>query len=285
MTRPPAGPEAPPVRPPALPGPAVAPPVPGAWTAPEQDRRTVRAARRARRRVEAGERRRGRPFRRPRAVWALLAGVVLLVGVPPVLAFGPVFPVRTIAVSGAPKALAAQVRNALRAELGRPVALVGDRDVAAALRRVPAVERFTVVRRPPDTLEVTVVRRSPVVQQRTGGGWVVLDAARVRIETLPQRVADLPVLTIPDGTARPAAAYASAASAVRALAGGAPAVAAVRATSADDVVLTLRGGLRVRWGSAENGGAKAEALRAALVRAARGAAEIDVSSPGVVRTR
>ena len=41
----------------------------------------------------------------------------------------------------------------------------------------------------------------------------------------------------------------------------------------------------VRWGGAEGGSAKAEALRAALRKAARGASEVDVSSPGVVLTR
>jgi hypothetical protein len=99
------------------------------------------------------------------------------------------------------------------------------------------------------------------------------------------RTAGLPVLIVPAGTARPAQAYAAAVSAVQALAGGTPAVTTVRAASADDVVLTVQGDLVVRWGGAEGGAAKAEALRAALRSAARGATEIDVSSPGVVLTR
>jgi hypothetical protein len=41
----------------------------------------------------------------------------------------------------------------------------------------------------------------------------------------------------------------------------------------------------VQWGGAEHGAAKAEALHAALKKAARGATEVDVSSPGVVLTR
>jgi cell division protein FtsQ len=250
------------------------------------DRAAVRAAVRARRRMESGERRRIGPTARPRLLVGVLAGVlVLLVGLPVVLAFGPVFPVRTVTVSGASGALAGQVRSALSAELGRPVALVGDDDVAAALRAVPAVERFTLVRRPPSTLEVAIVPRTPVVQQRTASGWAVLDAARVTIEVGPARVAGLPVLTIPAGVARPAQAFAAAVSALHALQGAGPAVTAVRTTSADDVELTLRDGVAVQWGGAEDGATKAEALRAALVRAADGATEIDVSSPGVVLTR
>lgn len=208
---------------------------------------------------------------------------VLLVGLPLLLAFGPVFPVRTIAVSGASGAVADQVRSALQGQVGRPVALVGEQDVAGALRTVPAVERFTLVRRPPSTLEIAVVPRTPVLQQRTAQGWAVLDAARVRIRTAASEVPGLPVLTIASGASRPA--FASAVVAVRSLAGAGPVVTAVRATSADDVVLTLEGGPAVLWGGAEGGAAKAQALRAALRTAARGAKEIDVSSPGVVLTR
>jgi cell division protein FtsQ len=252
----------------------------------QEDRRAIRAAIRARRRMEAGERQRTGLAVRPRLVAAAAVGVlVLLVGVPLLLAFGPVFPVRTITVSGASGALAGQVRTALAGELGRPVALVGDDDVAAALHAVPAVERFTLVRRPPSTLEVAVVPRTPIAQRRTAAGWAVLDAAGVTIEVAAARAAGLPAVTIPAGTVRPVQAYAAAVSALHALQGTTPAVTAVRASSPDDVQLTLQGGVDVQWGGPEQGAAKAEALHAALVRAASGAAEIDVSSPGVVLTR
>jgi cell division protein FtsQ len=297
MNRPPAGPGGT-VRPPA----PIRPPVLPQQTAPvrplhgdrpfpdpppaRDDRRAIRDAVRARRRMEAGERRRTDLVARPRLVVGVLTGVlVLLVGLPLLLAFGPVFPVRTIAVSGASGALAGQVRQALAGELGRPVAVVDDQDVAAALRTVPAVERFTLVRRPPSTLEIAVVPRTPVAQQRTAAGWAVLDAARVTIEVRPTRTSGLPAVTLPGASAHPGAAYAAAVSALQALSGADPVVTEVSATSPDDVVLTLAGGIQVRWGGAEDGAAKAEALRAALVRAAAGASEIDVSSPGVVQTR
>jgi cell division protein FtsQ len=251
-----------------------------------EDRRAIRAAVLARRRTEASERRRRATIRHPRVVAGITMGVLaLLVGVPLLLAFGPVFPVRTIQVSGASDALAGSVRSALHSQLGRPVALVEDRDIAAALKGVPAVERFTLVRRPPGTLEVAVVPRTALVQQRTAAGWARLDAARVTISVGAAPAGGLPVLTIPSGTASPAATFAAAASALHAMGASDPPVTTVRATSADDVELTLRGGLRVQWGGAEGGAAKAEALRAALKRAAKGAAEIDVSSPGVVLTR
>jgi cell division protein FtsQ len=72
--------------------------------------------------------------------------------------------------------------------------------------------------------------------------------------------------------------------AVAALDGTTPDVVAVTASTADDVVLTLRSGLQVRWGGVEDAAGKAEALHAALRKAAAGATRIDVSSPGVVLT-
>ncbi|GAA2753773.1 cell division protein FtsQ/DivIB [Amnibacterium kyonggiense] len=289
MSRPPAGLGAP-VRPPAMPQrtapvrplhPERALPVP---PPPRDDRRAIRAAVRARRRAEAAERRRPTALRHPRALAGGAVGVlVLLVGLPLLLAFGPVFPVRTIAVTGVSGGLADTVRSALRGQLGRPVALVEDRDVAAALARVPAVERFALVRRPPGTLEVAVVPRVAVVQQRTAAGWARLDAAHVTVSVEPDPSGALPVLTVPAGT--PAGAYASVVAALDALRRSDPPVTAVRLASADDVELTLRGGLLVRWGGPEHGAAKAEALDAALRRAAKGATEVDVSSPGVVLTR
>lgn len=250
------------------------------------DRRAIGDAVRARRRAEAAERRRRGPVRHPRLVaGGAVAVLALLVGLPLLLAFGPVFSVRTIAVTGADATLSASVRAALHDQLGRPVAVVDDHDVATALAAVPAVERFTLVRRPPSTLEVAIVPRTAILQQRTDAGWARIDAARVTIETDPAPSGGLPVLTIPAGAADAGAAYATAASALAALAASDPPVTAVRATSADDVRLTLRGGLVVQWGGAEQGAAKAEALHAALRTAAKGASEIDVSSPGVVLTR
>ena len=250
------------------------------------DRRAIRDAVRARRRMESAERRRPGTLRHPGLVGGTVAGVlVLLVGVPLLLAFGPVFPVRTIQVTGTSAALAGSVRTALRGELGRPVATVDDAAVASALAKVPAVQRFTLVRRPPNTLEVAVVARTPLLQRRTAAGWARVDASGVTIEVDAAPAGGLPVLTVPSGSADPRAAFAAASSALTALLDADPPVATVRASSADDVVLTLRGGLEVAWGGAENGPAKAEALHAALRTAAKGATGIDVSSPGVVLTR
>jgi cell division protein FtsQ len=273
-----------PVRPPSMPQ-RTAPvrPLPtqqvahGPVRSAREDRRAIRVAVRRRRAAESAERRAAGGRTRRVAVPVVAGVLALLVGLPLVLAFGPVFLVRTITVRGAEEPVAASVRAALQSQLGRPVALVEEADVAAALRSVPAVERFDLVRRPPDTIELVVVPRTAVAQERTADGWAQVDASRVVLETLPQQAA-LPVVDVPADADRPAGAYAAVVAALDALQGVDTTVASARATSPD-------AGLLVRWGGADHGAAKAEALAAALRRAARSATEVDVSSPGVVLTR
>ena len=235
-----------------------------------------------------GERRRpGRSGTRASIVGAAAGVLVLLVGLPLLLAFGPVFPVRTIQVTR-------RLRRARRLGPVRPPRAssadrsrsVDDADVARALAALPAVERFTLVRRPPGTLEVAVVARTAARAAADRGRLGA--AGRRRRHGLDRRRAgrraaraDVPAGTADAGGRRspPRPPRCSA------LAASDPPVTTVRATSPDDVELTLRGGLRVQWGGAEDGAAKAEALHAALRKAAKGATEIDVSSPGVVLTR
>ncbi|MFD1722783.1 cell division protein FtsQ/DivIB, partial [Amnibacterium endophyticum] len=245
------------------------------------DRRAIRRAVRERRRALAAELRRPRP-RRLRVVPLVVAGlVVLLVGVPALLAFAPVFTVQRVEVTGAAPDVASSVQQALAGQRGRPIALVEDADVRRAVRGVAAVESVSVVRRPPSVLEVRVVPRTPVLQRRTADGWQRLDASRVVIDAAATRWAGLPVLA---GSASPRA-YAVAVDAVGAAGERGLRVVRVEAAGPDDVVLVLADGLRVQWGGAEHAAAKAEALAAALPKASLGASEIDVSSPGVVLTR
>lgn len=265
------------VPPPRAPAPDVLPP------ASRVDRREVRRAARQRRRALAAELRRPRP-RTLRAIPVAAAGLAALsIGVPLVLAFAPVFTVQRVEVTGATPAVASAVQQALASERGRPIALVADDAVARALAAVPAVASASVVRRPPSTLEVRVVARVAVAQQRSGGTWQEVDASRTVIASSPDRYPGLPAVTVGGDAA--GRAFTTAVSAIDAVVAQGLRVVSVRATGPDDVVLRLAGGPRVQWGGAEQGAAKAEALRAALRGAARDADVVDVSSPGVVLTR
>jgi cell division protein FtsQ len=251
------------------------------------DRRSIRAVRRARKRMEAAEVRRFTRASRRRRLVALGAGAFLLVSVaaPVLLAVSPAFAVRTITVTGASGSVADEVRGRLAPQLGVPIALVDTKAVAREVAAVARVQGFTTVRLPPDRLEVRVVERTPIAQLGSPAGYRLVDAAGVTLTTRPARFAGYPLVSVPAGPSAEGA-FSAAASVVRALpADLAGRVDTVRAASRDDVTLVLRSGRQVVWGSADDSAAKAAALRAALVSAARGARIIDVSAPGIVSTR
>jgi len=257
---------------------------------PRIDRRTLRADRnrirragRERRRAEAAEVRRfTRSARRRRIVAACAVGfLVVSVATPVLLAVSPAFAVRTVTVTGADAQVAAQVRAALAPELGVPIALVDQRRVAAGIAGVDAVERFSVARIPPGTLAVRVVQRTPIAQVKRADGYHLVDAAGVTLGTSAARIPATPLVMAATSGDFPAAAQVLEAMPATILAK----VSSVTARSTDDVRLRLKGGRIVLWGSAEDSGAKAVALAAALVKAARGVSVIDVSAPGVVSTR
>jgi cell division protein FtsQ len=252
-----------------------------------EDRVRLRRARRARKRAEAAEVRRFTRSARRRRLVALSAAAFLLVSVatPVLLAVSPAFAVRTITVTGASGSVADAVRARLEPQLGVPIALIDTKAVAREVAAVAQVQSFSTVRLPPDRLEVRVVERTPVAQVKAADGYHLVDAAQVTLSVRSSRLTGYPVVRLPSGSTAESA-FAAAAAVLRVLpADLAARVGTVSATSRDDVTLTLNGGRRVVWGSADDSSRKAAALRAALVSAARGAHVLDVSAPGIVSTR
>ncbi len=212
--------------------------------------------------------------------------LVLLTGIPIVLAVSPVFAVRRVVVVGGDAALTTAVSGALAGQVGVPLALVDRARVQRAVASVARVQTYSVESLPPGTLQVRVVPRVAVAQIAVPAGFAEVDAARVTLATAPVRFAGLPLVVVPATARHPAAAFRGAA----AVLGTLPAtvtrrVDSVTATTPDAVSLTLHGGRRVVWGGVDDSSAKAAALQAALVHAARGVHLIDVSAPGVVTTR
>lgn len=252
------------------------------------DRQRVRSTARLRRRAELAEVRRftRRSRRRRRVLLGAAVVLVLLTGIPIALAVSPVFAVRRVVVLGADAGLTSAVSGALAGQVGVPLALVDRGRLQRAIASVPGVQTYSVESLPPGTLEVRVVPRTAIAQVVVPAGYARVDAARVTLATAPTRFAGLPLVVVPAGAPRPAAAFRGAAAVIRALPGAlARRVATVTATTPDAVSLTLRGGRRVTWGGVDDSAAKATALQAALVHAAHGAHVIDVSAPGVVTTR
>lgn len=247
---------------------------------PTSTRDVWRAARARRKALRAEIRRFTQRSRRRRIVWlSSIGAIVLLVGGSVAAAYSPLFAVERITVEGATSIDPAVIEAALSEQVGTPLALVDTSEVKAALLAFPLIETYSLEARPPHDLTVRIVERTPIGVIESSAGYTLVDAAGVALSTTTDPPPGQPVVDIEGGV--DSTAFRSAGLVVRALpADIRAALTEVRASTADDVTLTLSTGLTVVWGSAEESGLKALALSAALV-ANPDAASIDVTSPDV----
>ncbi|WP_022877740.1 FtsQ-type POTRA domain-containing protein [Microbacterium sp. B19] len=246
-----------------------------------------RASRARRRALRAEVRRFTVRQRRRRRIWigVAVAFVVMVLGTAGA-AYSPLFAVERVDVVGTSQLDAAAVADALKGQVGTPLAMVDDSAVKAALVRFPLVESYTLEARPPHDLIVRIVERTPVGVVQTPAGFTLVDAAGVVLSTTPTAPAGQPVLDITGGTESDA--FRAAGRVVRALPDGIRSqVTAVSASTPDDVTLTLGGtGSKVAWGSADRSAEKARVLDLLMQKSPPDRTkEYDVTSPeaGVIR--
>lgn len=188
--------------------------------------------------------------------------------------------VRRIEVRGVHRVPAAAVREAVRFEIGHPMALVSPDAAAAHASAVPLVRSVRVVRSWPSTLVVEVVEREPIAAVPAAGGRLALvDGDGVVVETVAAAPAGLPVLQVDVATAGPAALRAA-----RAVSDGLPQpvrdqVRSIGAASPDGVQLVLTDRSTVQWGSADRSADKAQALLAVHPKPGERPTVIDVTAP------
>lgn len=237
-----------------------------------------RAARARRRALRSEIRRFTQRSRRRRIVgWSIVGALVLLVGGSVAAAYSPLFAVEKVTVVGATTLDPVAVETALSGQVGTPLALVSSSEIKAALVGFPLIETYSLEARPPHDLTVRIVERTPVGVVRSDAGYTLVDAAGVALATTTDQPEGQPLLDIAGGTG--SSAFESAGLVVRSLPADVRAqLTGVRATTADDVALTLGSGLTVVWGSAEESARKGVVLARTLA-ANPGASTIDVSSP------
>lgn len=247
---------------------------------PTSTRDVWRAARARRKALRSEIRRFTQRSRRRRIIWlSSIGAVVLLIGGSVAAAYSPLFAVEKITVVGAASLDPAAIEAALGDQVGTPLALVDPSEVKAALLAFPLIETYALEARPPHDLTVRIVERTPVGVIRSGAGYTLVDAAGVALSTTADQPAGQPVIDVDGGVESPA--FQSAGLVVRALpADVRAALTGVRATTANDVTLTLDSGLIVVWGSAEESAFKALTLSATMAKSPD-AASIDVTSPDV----
>lgn len=208
-----------------------------------------------------------------------MGAVVVLVGGSVAAAYSPLFAVEKVTVIGASTLDPAVLEAALADQIGTPLALVDSSEIKAALLGFPLIETYALEARPPHDLTVRIVERTPVGVIRSGAGYTLVDAAGVALATTSDQPAGQPLLDITGGVG--SSAFESAGLVVRSLPADVRAqLSGVRATTADDVTLTLTSGLTVVWGSAERSVMKGQVLARTLA-ANPDASTVDVSSPNV----
>jgi len=241
----------------------------------------LRGARRARKRFERAEVRRFTwRSRRRRTIWFVSVGVsVALLGGVIAAAYSPLMALRTIDVVGTNRVGAEQVVDALDDQLGTPLPLIDFSRVKEQLSSFMLIESFVTESRPPGTLVVRIVEREPIGVITSDTGFDLVDAAGVRIDSSAERPEGYPQIEAPDGVG--SAGFLAAGEVVHALPESIRSeLDSVAAVTTDDVTLTLIGGAKVVWGSAEQSDLKAVVLAALMVGHPTGSVnEYDVSSP------
>lgn len=248
---------------------------------PSAARSQLRAAKRARKRYEREEVRRftWRTRRRKRTWWVVLSAFALLVAFVLVGAYSPVMALRTIDVVGTSRIPAEEVQKALSGQIGTPLPIVDFDRIKNELSSFTLIQSYATESRPPNTLVVRIVEREPVGLLQTAGGFDLVDAAGVVLASSADRPEGFPVVNATKGPGH--AGFTAAAAVIRTLPENIRTqLDTVTAATADDVTLTLAGGARVVWGSAEQSEYKAVVLAALMVSYPPGSVgEYDVTSP------
>jgi cell division protein FtsQ len=174
-----------------------------------------------------------------------------------------------------------QVLAAAEVRTGGPLATVDLDDIEVRLRSLATVKNVDVSRKWPHQVRIEVVERTPIAVLDRGDTLTKLDAEGVAFGRLGKAPAGLPRIKVGPGADGDA------------LAEGAQVVSALdkevaglldflEVRTVDQILLHLRDGREVRWGSAEQSQDKAKVLLALLDRKAQ---VYDVSVPGAPTTR
>jgi len=247
--------------------------------------RALAKASRARRSFERGEARRFTQRSRQRRQRLLLgggigAGILLLIVL---IAYSPLFMVRTIEIVGTSRIDSAAVSTALAGQLGRPLSLVDYGDIRRVLGGFPLIQSYSTESRPPNSLVVRITERTPAVAVPAAAGFDLIDPAGVLVEQSAALVPGYPLID-PAVTGVGSPGFVAA---TRVLDSLAPElrlrVASISAPTPDSVSFVLPdAGKTVIWGSSERSALKSRILTQLLGQAQlAGSAQIDVSSPEV----
>lgn len=222
---------------------------------------------------------------------ALVVGALVVVGgLGWLLLLSPVLALEadTVVVDGAGAVVAVdQVMAAVEPYDGTPLPRLDTVGLRDRVLEVPGVREAKVTREWPHGLTILLVAREPVAAVPAADGqegFALLDMEGVQVGRVDAAPEGLPVVDVPVGEARTLGAVLEVLEQLPAdlLAQ----VAGVSAQTQDTVTMTLRDGVRVDWGSAQDTALKAAVLSALRASpATAGATVFDVSAPTLPITR
>jgi cell division protein FtsQ len=223
--------------------------------------------------------------RRWLAATVLLAVLGISGGVTWALLGSGLFAVRSVVVTGTRLVPDSEVIAVADVQPGTPLIRVNTARIAARVLSIRQVLAVRVATSWPDRVVITVRERtSALAVPLPGGGFDLIDANGVVVQSAASRPAGLPVYTTTAAVSslRGDPDVSAAAAVVAAL----PArlrssVTSVTAPSPDQVTLQLTGGVMVVWGDADDAAAKAAELAILMQTHAR---YYDVSSPATAVT-
>ena len=220
-----------------------------------------------------------------------LAAVGLVAGIAWALLGSKLLVVRSVVITGTHLVPASQVRAAAAIATGVPMIRVDTGAAASRVEAITQVQSAQVSKSWPDRIVITIRERTPVLAvvepapASGGGGFALIDAAGVVVQTVRVKPAGMPAFG-PTAALAALRGSPSVAAAVTVLhevpAPIARLVTTVTASSPQNVTLGLSNGVTVVWGSTARAAAKTTELYA-LMRV--GARYYDVSAPGTAVTR
>lgn len=187
--------------------------------------------------------------------------------------FSSLLTAESVSVIGVDGAAAQEVEHTASVPLGVPLAQLDTESIAEHLSTIGWIDHIEVRRGWPHDVVIAVTPRTAIA---TRGDGTVVDAAGVPFTPVAQVPAGLPSVRADDlGLVAAMGVLVSLPENLRAK------VVHLKATTRDDVVLTLKSSAIVRWGSIEQAELKAQVLRALLKRKAK---IYDVSAPELPTT-
>ncbi len=230
--------------------------------------------------VRLAQRRRQAVRKRLRRAFVAALVLVVVAGGVWVVGFSAALAVTAVSVTGTSVLTAEQVTAAAQVPMGTPLVRL---DVAAIEKRVALlkpVASVQVTRSLPNKVTIAVTERRAVYAVSAGSGFDLVDATGVPYTSVMDVPAGLLVANITGDSERLRRDVATVATALPKVLRDRAVL--VNAASPDSIVIELRGGAEVVWGSAENSEEKAGVIAALLTISA---SVYDVSSPSHPTTK